>query len=178
MAFSLLMKSQNTATEKKSHHGNFHTRVSALTLLLYPEYGSTSGTAIHLWLTVKAKTTLLTSFWSKEVTGYPHPPEKLHLSKVKQEDASRYFISEFIICENNELTLSERTGGISQILGKPSKTSLLKQLSQLMSSDWQSCYTQLDSSIIKTQDREKNKTSIAVFHETYKRQLFRHYNDL
>ena len=174
MAFNLLMKSQNTATEKKNHHGNFHTRVSALTLLLYPEYRSISGTAIHVWMTVKAKTTLLTSFWSKEVTGYPHPPEKLHLSKIKQKDANRYFISEFIICENNELTLSERTGGSRQILGRPSKTSLLKQLSQLMSSDRQSCYTQLDSTIIKCQDWEKNKTFTAIFHVTYKGQLFRH----
>jgi len=37
-------------------------------------------------------------------------------------------------CDNNELTLSERTEGIKQILGKPSKTSLLKQLSQLTTS--------------------------------------------
>lgn len=62
MAFNLLVKSQNTTTEKNNHHGNFHTRFSALILLLYPEYTITSGTAIHLRLTVKAETTLLTSF--------------------------------------------------------------------------------------------------------------------
>lgn len=114
-------------------------------------------------MTVKAKTTLLTSFWSKRSYQVPSfSRKKLHPSKAEKKDANRYVINEFIICENKELTLVKRKGGIGQILGKPSKTSQLKQLSQLTSSDGQSWYTQLDSSIIKSQDWEKNKTSIAV----------------
>lgn len=153
MAFNLLMKSQNTATEKnespwKFPHWGFCSH--AITISRIQKYFWNCYTSVNdskcqnhsIDLFLKQR-----SYWvpssSRKTTSY---------SRVKQKDANRYFISECIICENNELTLSERRGGIRQILGKPSKTSLLTQLSQLLSSDPQSCYTQLNSSIIKSQD--------------------------
>lgn len=53
-------------------------------------------------------------FKQKKLTGTLILQKKISLSKVEKMDANRYVINEFIICENNELTLLKGKGELGR----------------------------------------------------------------